>query len=121
VAPWAKLVHRFGRPQLAEVAASAIAVTPIIATLWRRAAGVLGSQPGFAECFLPSGRAPARCSDPRPMPAHLKVPPRQPSAAAKEKPWRPRLFGIAAALLAVAIALAVLVVALFIQQLVMAG
>jgi gamma-glutamyltranspeptidase / glutathione hydrolase len=50
VAAWAKLVHRFGRPQLAEVAASAIrfaregfGVTPIIATLWRRAAGVLGS------------------------------------------------------------------------------
>jgi gamma-glutamyltranspeptidase/glutathione hydrolase len=36
VAPWAKLVHRFGRLKLAEVAAPAIAVTPIIATLWRR-------------------------------------------------------------------------------------
>jgi gamma-glutamyltranspeptidase/glutathione hydrolase len=65
VAAWTKLAHRFGRLPLAEVAAPAIrfaregfAVTPIIAKLWRRAAGVLGGQPGFAECFLPNGRAP---------------------------------------------------------------
>ena len=65
VAGWVALARRFGRLPLAEIAAPAIrfaregfAVTPIIARLWRRAAETLGGQPGFAECFLPGGRAP---------------------------------------------------------------
>ncbi len=65
VASWAALSRRFGRLSLAEVAAPAIrfaregfAVTPIIARLWARAGEQLGAQPGFAECFLPGGRAP---------------------------------------------------------------
>jgi gamma-glutamyltranspeptidase/glutathione hydrolase len=65
VAGWAALARRFGRLPLTEIAAPAIryaregfAVTPIIATLWARAAETLGGQPGFAECFLPFGRAP---------------------------------------------------------------
>ena len=65
VAAWAALARRFGRLPLTGVAAPAIrfaregfAVTPIIARLWRRAAETLGGQPGFADCFLPHGRAP---------------------------------------------------------------
>ena len=34
-------------------------VSPIIAELWRRAEERLAGQPGFAEAFLPGGRAPA--------------------------------------------------------------
>ena len=65
VAAWATLARRFGRMPLSEIAAPAIrfaregfAVTPIIASLWARAAETLGGQPGFAACFLPHGRAP---------------------------------------------------------------
>ena len=65
VAAWVKLVQRFGRLGLPEIAAPAIrfaregfAVSTTVATLWRRAAEALGAQPGFAECFLPHGRAP---------------------------------------------------------------
>jgi gamma-glutamyltranspeptidase / glutathione hydrolase len=65
VAGWAALARRFGRLPFTEIAAPAIcfaregfAVTPIIATLWGRATERLSGQPGFAECFLPRGRAP---------------------------------------------------------------
>lgn len=65
VAGWVALLRRFGRLSLPEVAAPAIrfaregfSVTPIIATQWGRGGEALGRQPGFADCFLPGGRAP---------------------------------------------------------------
>ena len=65
VAGWAALLRRFGRLGFEAVAAPAIrfaregfAVSPIVAGQWRRAAEILGDQPGFAECFMPHGRAP---------------------------------------------------------------
>jgi gamma-glutamyltranspeptidase/glutathione hydrolase len=65
VSAWVALLERFGRLRIDQVAAPAIrharegfAVTPIIAELWRRGAETLGEQPGFAETFLPDGRAP---------------------------------------------------------------
>ncbi|WP_417599856.1 gamma-glutamyltransferase family protein [Pararhodobacter oceanensis] len=62
---WVKLSDRFGTLGLATVLAPAIRyaeegfiVSPIIAALWARGAEVLGHQPGFAETFMPNGRAP---------------------------------------------------------------
>jgi gamma-glutamyltranspeptidase/glutathione hydrolase len=66
VSGWVALSRRFGRLPFERLAAPAIrharegfAVTPIIADLWGRVAPILKDQPGFAECFLPGGRAPA--------------------------------------------------------------
>ena len=66
VAGWVALARRFGRLDLATLAAPAIrfaregfAVTPIVAAGWQRSADLLADQPGFAACFLPDGRAPA--------------------------------------------------------------
>jgi gamma-glutamyltranspeptidase / glutathione hydrolase len=65
VSAWIALWKRFGTLPLATLAGPAIGyarggypVTPMIATLWGRAATLLGGQPGFAECFMPEGRAP---------------------------------------------------------------
>lgn len=65
VSAWSELSRRFGRLSLCQVAVPAIRharhgypVTPIIARLWARGAALLSSQPGFAECFMPAGRAP---------------------------------------------------------------
>jgi len=66
VGAWVELSDRFGRlpfdalfePAIA-YAEGGFAVSPTIAALWSRAAGVLGEQPGFAETFLPGGVAPA--------------------------------------------------------------
>jgi gamma-glutamyltranspeptidase / glutathione hydrolase len=65
VSAWVALLKRFGRLSPSKVAAPAIRharegyfVTPRIAELWRRNAAVLSDQPGFADCFLPNGRAP---------------------------------------------------------------
>jgi gamma-glutamyltranspeptidase/glutathione hydrolase len=66
VSGWAALSERFGRLPFERLAAPAIrharegfAVTPIIADLWARVAPILKDQPGFAEVFIPGGRAPA--------------------------------------------------------------
>ena len=66
VSAWVALAERFGRLPLATLAEPAIRyarhgfmVSPIIAELWRRAEERLAGQPGFAEAFLPGGRAPA--------------------------------------------------------------
>ncbi|HEY2050326.1 MAG TPA: gamma-glutamyltransferase family protein, partial [Caulobacteraceae bacterium] len=66
VSGWAALSQRFGRLPFERLAAPAIrharegfAVTPIIADLWARVVPILKDQPGFADCFLPGGRAPA--------------------------------------------------------------
>jgi gamma-glutamyltranspeptidase / glutathione hydrolase len=67
VAGWAALSERFGRLSLAEVLQPAIAVAErgyavpvIVASKWAAAAEVqdLVKQPGFAQAFLPHGRAP---------------------------------------------------------------
>jgi gamma-glutamyltranspeptidase / glutathione hydrolase len=65
VSAWVEVSERFGRLSFAELAEPAIRyaeegflVSPVIATLWRAAAGELHDQPGFAETFLHSGCAP---------------------------------------------------------------
>jgi gamma-glutamyltranspeptidase/glutathione hydrolase len=64
VSTWAALSKRFGKLPFATLAEPAIhyarhghMVAPAVADIWRRAVPVLGKQPGFAECFLPEGRA----------------------------------------------------------------
>ena len=66
VSAWVALSDRFGRLPFADLAQPAIRyaaegflVTPKIAALWARAATQLRDQPGFADTFLPGGRAPA--------------------------------------------------------------
>jgi gamma-glutamyltranspeptidase/glutathione hydrolase len=63
---WAELHKRFGKLPLAEVLAPAIraaregfAVTEVIARGWAVGAEHLRELPGFAETYLPDGRAPA--------------------------------------------------------------
>jgi gamma-glutamyltranspeptidase/glutathione hydrolase len=65
VGGWAALHARFGRLDFEDVLAPAIetaergfAVSPITQDKWRRGAALLASGPGFAEHFLPRGRAP---------------------------------------------------------------
>ena len=65
VSAWVALSKRFGKLPFAQVARPAIdyarngfPVSPTIATLWELGGKKLGDQPGFAECFLPGGRAP---------------------------------------------------------------
>ena len=65
VSAWVALSGRFGalpfktlfEPAI-RYAAEGFPVSPVIAQLWARAADALADQPGFAECFLPEGRAP---------------------------------------------------------------
>jgi gamma-glutamyltranspeptidase/glutathione hydrolase len=63
---WCALHERFGRLPLRELLAPAIdcardgfAVTPVISAAWAAGAGTLQASPGFAEVFMPGGRAPA--------------------------------------------------------------
>ncbi len=65
VSAWTALARRFGSLPLSTLAEPAISyaregfqLSPAIATLWQQAGILLGEQPGFAECFLPQGRAP---------------------------------------------------------------
>lgn len=65
VSAWVALSDRYGKLPFATLAGPAIRyardgylLTPIIATLWHNGAALLKDQPGFAECFLPGGRAP---------------------------------------------------------------
>jgi gamma-glutamyltranspeptidase/glutathione hydrolase len=65
VSAWVDLSARFGRLPFADLFAPAIGyaregfpVSPVIAEGWRRGAVELGQQPGFAEMFMPGGRAP---------------------------------------------------------------
>lgn len=64
---WFELHARFGRLPMREVLAPAIRyaregfpVSELIAYYWERGGRVLRNQPGFAETFLPGGRAPAK-------------------------------------------------------------
>ena len=66
VAGWAALHGRFGALPFGDVLAPAIdyaergfAVSPITQEKWRLAVPLLRDQPGFAEHFMPRGRAPA--------------------------------------------------------------
>ncbi len=66
VSAWVALSQRFGKLPFADLFAPAIAyasegfpVSPVIAALWKRAERTLADQPGFADHFLPGGRAPA--------------------------------------------------------------
>lgn len=63
---WFELHGRFGRMPMDQVLAPAVAyardgfpITPVIGDAWRRSAVVLQKQPGFAEIYMPNGRAPA--------------------------------------------------------------
>lgn len=65
VAGWHALHSRFGRKSLADCLAPAIelaergfAVAPMVQSKWAAQIGELAGQPGFAEVFMPRGRAP---------------------------------------------------------------
>ncbi|HYJ54062.1 MAG TPA: gamma-glutamyltransferase family protein [Mycobacterium sp.] len=66
VSAWAELHARFGRLPFARLFEPAIGygregflVSPTVAAQWAGQVPALWSQPGFAEAFLPDGRAPA--------------------------------------------------------------
>ena len=66
VSGWVTLSKRYGKLPFADLFAPAIgyardgfAVSPVVADKWAKAVPILGSVPGFAEHFLPRGRAPA--------------------------------------------------------------
>lgn len=65
VSGWVALSERYGKLPLSTVMQPAInyarhgfPVSPIIASLWDLGAQKLGTQPGFASCFMPGGRVP---------------------------------------------------------------
>jgi gamma-glutamyltranspeptidase/glutathione hydrolase len=65
VSGWVALSERFGRLPFAELFAPAIEyaangflVSPIVARMWAGQVPRLAGEPGFAEAFLPDGRAP---------------------------------------------------------------
>ena len=65
VAGWVALSERFGRLPFAdllqpaiEIAERGYLVPPVVQGKWAAAMPELRDQPGFAECFLPRGRAP---------------------------------------------------------------
>lgn len=65
VSAWAELATRFGKLDLPTLLAPAIryaeegfTVSPVIGALWERGAELLSEQPGFAQTFMPDGRAP---------------------------------------------------------------
>src|ERR1700682_3050379 len=65
VSGWIALSKRFGKLPFADLFGPAIryardgyAVSPVVAEKWAQAGPLLGDVPGFAEHFLPRGRAP---------------------------------------------------------------
>ncbi|MDU8913489.1 gamma-glutamyltransferase family protein [Aestuariicoccus sp. MJ-SS9] len=65
VSGWVAMSERFGKLPFATLFEPAIRyaedgfpVSPVIAALWARGAEALSDQPGFAQNFLPDGRAP---------------------------------------------------------------
>ena len=65
VSAWVALSERFGKlpfetlfEPAVRYAESGFPVSPVISRLWGIAAEQLGDQPGFAQAFLPEGRAP---------------------------------------------------------------
>jgi gamma-glutamyltranspeptidase/glutathione hydrolase len=66
VSAWADLSQRFGKLPFADLfepairyAADGYMVTPTISRLWANQAPELKDQPGYAQAFMPHGRAPA--------------------------------------------------------------
>ncbi|HWS74197.1 MAG TPA: gamma-glutamyltransferase, partial [Quisquiliibacterium sp.] len=66
VAGWAALHERFGRLPFADLLAPAIelaerghAVSPVVQRKWAAQVPLLKAQPGFAQAFMPNGRAPS--------------------------------------------------------------
>ena len=66
VGAWAALQQRFGRLSLADVLAPAVEIAErgylvpvLVQQKWAAAVQDLGRQPGFAQAFMPGGRAPA--------------------------------------------------------------
>ncbi len=66
VAGWEALHRRFGRlsfEQLMQTAIEAaergVTIAPIVARKWLAAVPILAGQPGYADTFMPAGRAPA--------------------------------------------------------------
>jgi len=64
VSAWVALSERFGKLPFERLFEPAIGyaragypVSPVIASLWARAAETLHEQPGWADCFMPAGRA----------------------------------------------------------------
>jgi gamma-glutamyltranspeptidase/glutathione hydrolase len=79
VGAWAALNQRFGKLDLPTVLAPAVryaaegfVVSPVIGALWKIGADTLGDQPGFAENFMPGGRAP-RAGETYRNPAHART------------------------------------------------
>lgn len=65
ISAWVELARRFGTLDLPTLLAPAIryaedgfTVSPMIGALWKIGADQLSDQPGFAEAFMPGGRAP---------------------------------------------------------------
>ncbi|KAA0972740.1 gamma-glutamyltransferase family protein [Aureimonas fodinaquatilis] len=65
VSAWVDLSKKFGMLDFETLLAPAIgyaedgfAVSPIISDLWAKGTALLNDQPGFAEAFMPQGRAP---------------------------------------------------------------
>ncbi|WP_413740372.1 gamma-glutamyltransferase family protein [Sodalis sp. RH14] len=65
VAGWTALHQRFGRlpferlmQTAIDVAERGVTIAPIVAAKWRAAVTILAGQPGFADAFMPGGRAP---------------------------------------------------------------
>ena len=65
IAGWAALHERFGKLPFADLMEPAIeiaerghSVAPVVAHKWAAAIPALEAQPGFAEAFMPNGRAP---------------------------------------------------------------
>ncbi len=66
VSAWVAMSDRFGKLPFARLFEPAVryaekgfAVSPVISELWSRGAAELKDQPGFAQAFLPNGRAPS--------------------------------------------------------------
>ena len=85
VSAWAEMSQKFGKLPFADLFEPAIKsasdgymVTPTIARLWANQVPELKNQPGFAEAFMPRGRAPLPGENspsrlrPRPSPASPK-------------------------------------------------
>jgi len=65
VAAWVELSRKYGKLPFADLfepaikyAADGYMVTPTISRLWQKQAPELATQPGYAQAFMPNGRAP---------------------------------------------------------------
>lgn len=65
IAGWDALHRRFGKLPFSrlmqsalEIAERGVTIAPMVAKKWRAAVPILAQQPGFADAFMPNGRAP---------------------------------------------------------------